>query len=294
MSWKLGKSKSKQSPASSSLSIQEMDTSRSTTPTPRNPDGSRPQFRSGILAIHVNRAEGLELPTGCPIPPAVQTALTSTQAQAASSVSPSSVAKQRSVKQRGHKDSVQRVGCWWLPYLVMEFEVNQIVLTPLGGDIKQPVYMYQATLYVFFHHPLMQPNADAYVIYSSDVSRNSEISLQCYLRTEEPKRGGDGIADDMGNDIYMGGVRFTPDFDDMGAPQEQWYELSGGSGDGEGKVMIALAYQPSTVSFCSMWSYALFSILFCRWILEVLIRRLREPRCRLPVIVLPSAEHSMV
>ena len=50
----------------------------------------------------------------------------------------------------------------------------------------------------------------------------------------------------MGNDIYMGGVRFTPDFDDMGAPQEQWHELSGGSG--KGKVMIAFAYQPSTVS----------------------------------------------
>lgn len=50
----------------------------------------------------------------------------------------------------------------------------------------------------------------------------------------------------MGNDIYMGGVRFTPDFDDMGAPQEQWYELSDGSG--KGKVMVALAYQPSTVS----------------------------------------------
>ncbi|KAF9783451.1 AGC/Akt protein kinase [Thelephora terrestris] len=222
MSWKLGKSKAKQSPGSSSLSIQDMDTSRSTTPTPRNPDGSRPQFRSGILAIHVNRAEGLGLPTGVPIPPAVQTALTSSQAQAALSVSPSSVTKQRLAKQRGHKDSVQRIGCWWLPYLVMEFEVNQIVLTPLGGDIEQPVYMYQATF---------------------DVSRNSEISLQCYLRTEEPKRGGDGIADDMGNDIYMGGVRFTPDFDDMGAPQEQWHELTGGSG--EGKVMVALAYQPS-------------------------------------------------
>lgn len=223
MSWKLGKSKSKQPPGNSSLSIQDMDTSRSTTPTPRNPDGSRPQFRSGILAIHVNRAEGLELPSGVQTPPAVQTAMRSTQAQAALSVSPSSVTKQRLAKQRGHKDSVQRIGCWWLPYLVMEFEVNQIVLTPLGGDIKQPVYMYQATF---------------------DVSRNSEISLQCYLRTEEPKRGGDGIADDMGNDIYMGGVRFTPDFDDMGAPQEQWYELSGGSG--KGKVMIALTYQPST------------------------------------------------
>ena len=58
----------------------------------------------------------------------------------------------------------------------------------------------------------------------------------------------------MGNDIYMGGVRFTPDFDDMGAPQEQWYELSGGSG--KGKVMIALAYQPSTVSSAFVYSIA--------------------------------------
>ena len=147
MSWKLGK-KLKQSSGNSNLPIQDMDTSRSTTPTPRNPDGSRPQFRSGILAIHVNRAEGLELPPGVQIPPAVQNALATTQAQAASSVSPSSVTKQRLAKQRGHKDSVQRIGCWWLPYLVMEFEVNQIVLTPLGGDVQKPVYMYQATLYV--------------------------------------------------------------------------------------------------------------------------------------------------
>lgn len=58
----------------------------------------------------------------------------------------------------------------------------------------------------------------------------------------------------MGNDIYMGGVRFTPDFDDMDAPQEQWHELSGGSG--QGKVMIALAYQPSTVSYASIYSVA--------------------------------------
>ena len=148
MSWKIGKSKSKQLPGPSSLPIQEMDTSRSATPTPRNPDGSRPQFRSGILAIHVNRAEGLELPPGVQIPPGVQDALASAQAQAALSISPSSVTQQRLAKQRGHKDSVQRIGCWWLPYLVMEFEVNQIVLTPLGGDIKQPVYMYQATLCV--------------------------------------------------------------------------------------------------------------------------------------------------
>ena len=78
--------------------------------------------------------------------------------------------------------------------------------------------------------------------FSSDVSRNSEISIQCYLRNEEPKRGGDGIADDMGNDIFMGGVRFTPDFDDL-PTGEQWYELVGGSG----RIQIGVAFQPSTV-----------------------------------------------
>jgi serum/glucocorticoid-regulated kinase 2 len=143
MSWKLGKSKASKTTASS-LSIQDMD-ARSTTPTPRNPDGD-PQFRSGLLIIHVNRAEGLELPAGTALPPAVKTALESQQAKAAASVSPSSVTQQRLAKGKGNRDSIQRTQCWWLPYLVMEFEVNQVLLTPLGGDVAKPVYMYQATL----------------------------------------------------------------------------------------------------------------------------------------------------
>lgn len=88
----------------------------------------------------------------------------------------------------------------------------------------------------------------------SDVSRNSEISIQCYLRTEQPTGGIDGIADDMGNDIFMGGVRFTPDFDNMGAPQEQWCELSGG-----GKILIAVAYQPSSVRIVAHSGYLQFA-----------------------------------
>lgn len=61
----------------------------------------------------------------------------------------------------------------------------------------------------------------------SDVSRNSEISLQCYLRSGDgPRAGGgaggsgntdtkDGQGDDvMGvSDIYLGGVKWVPDFD---------------------------------------------------------------------------------
>ena len=60
--------------------------------------------------------------------------------------------------------------------------------------------------------PLYSPH-QSLIIYYSDVSRDAGISIQCYLRTEEPKRGGDGIADDMGNDIPLARVEFTPVLD---------------------------------------------------------------------------------
>jgi serum/glucocorticoid-regulated kinase 2 len=135
---------------------------RSTTPTPGNP-GGKPTFRSGVLTIRVLWAEGLTVPPGTSVPPAVQAALTSQQAKVAASVSPSSVTQQRLAKSRGsrfvgcrspkllridiiNRDSIQRTQCWWLPYLVIEYEVNQILITPLGGDLAKPLYMYQAHL----------------------------------------------------------------------------------------------------------------------------------------------------
>lgn len=75
---------------------------------------------------------------------------------------------------------------------------------------------------------------------SSDVSRNSEISLQCYIRTEEPNFAGDGLADNLGNDIFLGEIKFVPDFDEHGS-QDQWYEFVGGSG----KLQLGVTYQPT-------------------------------------------------
>ncbi|KAG2001838.1 AGC/NDR protein kinase [Coprinopsis cinerea AmutBmut pab1-1] len=147
--------------------------------TPENPNGkqAKPRFRSGLLTIRVLWAEGLALPAGVAVPTVVSNALSSQQAKVAASVSPSSVHQQRLAKKsKGNRDSVQRTQCWWLPYLVMEYEVNQVLITPLGGDLEKPLYMYQAHF---------------------DVSRNSEISLQCYLRTEEPNCAGDGLADNL-------------------------------------------------------------------------------------------------
>ncbi|KAG6857153.1 hypothetical protein H0H87_008723 [Tephrocybe sp. NHM501043] len=193
------------------LRVESAASARSTTPTPGNPDG-KPEFRSGVLTIRVLWAEGLRLPAGASLPPAVQATLVSQQAKLAASVSPSSVHQHRLAKSRGNRDSIQRTQCWWLPYLVMEYEVNQVLITPLGGDMEKPF----------------------------DVSRDSEISLQCYLRADEPKRDADGLAADLGNDIFMGGIKFIPNFDEMGS-QDQWYDIVGGTG----KIQIGTSYLPS-------------------------------------------------
>ncbi|KAI6114303.1 kinase-like domain-containing protein [Pisolithus sp. B1] len=209
---------------------------RSVTPTPGNPDG-KPTSRTGLLTIRVLWAEGLALPPGTAVPPAVQAALSTQQAKAAASVSPSSVMQKRLAKRHSAKDSMQRTQCWWLPYLVMEFEVNQILITSLGGDLEKPLYMYQAQF---------------------DVSRTSEISIQCYLRAEQPKVGSDGFADDMGNDFFMGGIKFVPDFDNVGSVgSDQWYDLSGGPG----KIQIGVAYQASSGQSLTIDDFELITVI---------------------------------
>ncbi|KAH7885322.1 kinase-like domain-containing protein [Phlebopus sp. FC_14] len=222
--------------STATLSAGTEEPPRSVTPTPGNPDG-KPTSRTGLLSIRVLWAEGLALPAGTPVPPAVQAALSTQQAKIAASVSPSSVMQKRIAKRHSAKDSIQRSQCWWLPYLVMEFEVNQVLITPLGGDLEKPLYMYQAQF---------------------DVSRNSEISIQCYLRAEKPKVASDGIADDMGNDFFMGGIKFTPDFDNVGpVGQDQWYDLTGGPG----KIQIGVAYQPSSGQSLSIDDFELTTVI---------------------------------
>ncbi|KAF7977712.1 hypothetical protein HWV62_33507 [Athelia sp. TMB] len=206
-----------------SLGLRKKASSATITPSSQNEEAELvPQSRTGLLTIRVLWAEDLTLPAGSSTPPAVAAALASQQAKVAAAVSPSSVTQQRLLQKqkRGNRDSIQRAQCWWLPYIVMEFDVNQVLITSLGGEIAKPLYMYQAHF---------------------DVSRASEISLQCYLRKDEPKRGADGLADEMGNDdIFLGGVKVTPDFDSVGS-QDQWYTLAGGNG----KVQLGISYQPT-------------------------------------------------
>lgn len=93
-----------------------------------------------------------------------------------------------------NRDSLQRKQLWWLPYVVLEFDKNEVLVDALGGDLSSPVWMYSATF---------------------DVSRISDIAVTTYLRTAPPTAGqGDDKSGEMGNsDLCLGGIRFTPDLE---------------------------------------------------------------------------------
>lgn len=74
--------------------------------------------------------------------------------------------------------------------------------------------------------------------YYSDVSRDSEISLSAYLRTA-PSLPGQERAD-MGNDLFLAGVKINPTFD-AHQRTEQWYPATLGSGS----FLIQIAYEPA-------------------------------------------------
>jgi serum/glucocorticoid-regulated kinase 2 len=94
---------------------------------------------------------------------------------------------------QNNRDSLQRKQLWWLPYVVLEFDKNEVLVDALGGDLSGPVWMYSATF---------------------DVSRISEISIQTYLRTSQPSSTGKEQGAEMGNsDLCLGGLRFTPDLE---------------------------------------------------------------------------------
>ena len=114
---------------------------------------------------------------------------------------------------RKNRDSLQRRQLWWLPYVVLEFDKNEVLVDALGGDLSSPLWMYSATF---------------------DVSRISDIAVTAYLRQNPPssssgdegqKGSGNGFGNggavggpgaDMGNsDLCLGTVRFTPDLESL-------------------------------------------------------------------------------
>ena len=44
---------------------------------------------------------------------------------------------------------MQRKRYWWLPYVVLEFDKNEILIDAMGGDLSNPVWNYRADLCAF-------------------------------------------------------------------------------------------------------------------------------------------------
>ncbi|KAL9709471.1 Serine/threonine-protein kinase [Leucoagaricus gongylophorus] len=181
MSWKLPTKKAK-----------ENDTlSRSVTPIPSRPTTPKPlhgsdQFRSGMLTIRIFSGRGLAIPPGAHLPEGIVRALETVPRSSA-----------------GNRESLQRKRFWWLPYVVLEFDKNEILIDALGGDLSNPTWNYRAQF---------------------DVSRTSNISVSSYLRTAAVQG-----QDDMGNDMLMARVDLTPMLDGHHA-SDQWYAATAGAG----------------------------------------------------------------
>lgn len=264
MSWKIGK-KLKESSflggghhsshKDSSATITPAE-SRSTTPTPgaypsNNSQSSHhasgtatpvvppPTARSGLLKIRVTSGKGLKLPDGVSVPEPIQRALNTHALSASMSTAANALAMQAK-RQSGmnHRDVLQRKQQWWLPYIVLEFDKNEVLVDALGGDLTTPVWMYSATF---------------------DVSRISDISITAYLRNVSPNAAasqGDENANMGNSDLCLGSLRFTPNLESM-HPVDEWLPLS----PGNGAVHIQMAFKPNQNQHLTIDSFELLKVI---------------------------------
>ncbi|KAF9929734.1 hypothetical protein FBU30_001251 [Linnemannia zychae] len=156
------------------------------------------KVRKGMLVIRVVEARGLTLPTGF-----INGSTQKNQPPYFGSPTNSS------------RESLQRK--WWLPYAVLEFDKNEILIDALGGEMSNPVWQYRAHF---------------------DVSRMTEAQLSLYVRTPDNSKSDDmSDYDASSHDIFLGNVLLDPCFDDQ--MQDEWFPLLNGTG----KVRVQLAYK---------------------------------------------------
>lgn len=91
-----------------------------------SPTSSIDPSKSGMLVIRVVEARGLTLPTGFDS--------TMSQKNHPHYGSPTN----------SSRESLQRK--WWLPYAVLEFDKNEVLIDALGGEMSNPVWQYRAHL----------------------------------------------------------------------------------------------------------------------------------------------------
>lgn len=111
-------------PNPSPQSSTSITTSQPSSSSSSSSSSTQPEPKSGVLLIRVCEARGISLPPGVTLPP--------------SHLQP--------VQPRSNRDSFNRKQNWWLPYVVLEFDKNEILIDALGGDTNNPIYQYRANL----------------------------------------------------------------------------------------------------------------------------------------------------
>lgn len=95
-------------------------------------------LRSGVLTIRIFSGRNLNLAPNVPLPAVIQQALASGVAQGGSGA--------QGPSNKGNRESLQRKRSWWLPYLVLQFDKQEVFIDALGGEMHAPAWMYKAHL----------------------------------------------------------------------------------------------------------------------------------------------------
>lgn len=198
----------------------------SATDTSSNP--SLKVSSPGTLVIRIVEATGLKLPDGTELPERIQRALAS-DAVSSSSIS-SSVGGQGLSNKSSHRISVHRKQKWWLPYCILTYDKNEILVDAVGGGLENPGWMYRADF---------------------DVSRASDVTVSAYLRTAP---GHD--RQDMGNDLLLSTFTFSPNIEAKGVT-DVWYPAS----SGEGKFHVQVMYKASANDPLTIDSFELLKVI---------------------------------
>ncbi|WAR58266.1 hypothetical protein PtB15_5B500 [Puccinia triticina] len=188
---------------------------------------------AGTLSIKIIEAEGLSVPTGINIPDVVQRAVVDNPKVGSLTVGSLAESQPANGDKKANREVVQRKYNWWLPYLVLEFDKNEVLVEALGGTIDSPVWFYKADF---------------------DVSRASEITVSTYLRTSP--HGSQKT--DMGDDIFLGGLNFQPSFDTQSVV-DHWYDAN--TSNGTGRFHLQVAFKPSKNTQLTIESFELLQVI---------------------------------
>ena len=115
---------------------------------------------------------------------------------------------------RADSTRASRSNAWWLPYVLVECDKNEVLIDALGqgSTLENPRWEYRTTF---------------------DISRFSQLSFGLYLR-----QNASHSRDTLSNDVFLGGCKIVPAFAD-GKLENGWHALSGGSG----QIQVGIQYQ---------------------------------------------------